>query len=154
MKFEIVIIPTNYILPTKSGGWAYREKLQCLMSCLPDVATAQISTNAILSSYSMSCLFGLRCLNIHWKDKVPNITYYFKFLSVEYCNDLGPIDNGYQGGHPSFTCVSTLKYTCYTGYWLLGAKTLKCGINGQWDHNKPICVANSKKHVKAFECSF
>ena len=64
--------------------------------------------------------------------------------SVEPCIHPGAITNGQMEGSAPFTCVSTLKYTCNQGYWLLGAVTLKCGIDGQWDHGKPLCIDSSK----------
>ena len=68
-------------------------------------------------------------------------------FSVEYCNNPGPIENGQMEGIGLFTCISTVKYTCNEGYWLLGAETLRCGINGQWNHRKPSCIDKSKKQI-------
>ena len=50
-------------------------------------------------------------------------------------------------GSPPFTCISTVKYTCNEGYWLLGAGTLRCGIDGRWDNVKPVCIDKSKKNI-------
>ena len=67
-------------------------------------------------------------------------------ITVQYCSDPGPIENGKMEGDARFTCISTVKYTCNEGYWLLGAETLRCGIDGLWDHGKPVCIDKGKKH--------
>ena len=76
------------------------------------------------------------------------LLFYFvsPVFSVEYCNDLGSIENGQMEGIGPFTCISTVKYTCNQGFWLLGAEVLRCGINGQWNHAKPSCIDKSKKY--------
>ena len=52
-------------------------------------------------------------------------------------------------GTGPFTCISTVKYTCNQGYWLLGAEILKCRIDGQWNHGKPSCVDKSKMQTRS-----
>ena len=74
-------------------------------------------------------------------------------ITVQYCSDPGAIENGEMEGNGPFNCVSTVKYTCNQGYWLLGAEILKCGIDGQWNHGKPSCMDKSKSSInkKAFQ---
>ena len=73
---------------------------------------------------------------------------------MEYCSDPGSIENAQMEGTAPFTCISTLKYTCKEGYWLLGAETLKCRINGQWNHAKPSCIDKSKKYSSVADPGF
>ena len=67
--------------------------------------------------------------------------------SAHHCDNLGPIDNSEMEGRGPFTCISTVKYMCNEGYWLLGPETLKCKIGGQWNQEKPVCIDNSKKCI-------
>ena len=76
------------------------------------------------------------------------VSPYHLFFAVEYCSDPGSIENGQMQGSLPFTCISSVKYTCNEGYWLLGADTLRCRIDGQWDHGKPSCIDKSKKKIK------
>ena len=77
----------------------------------------------------------------------------FLFYSVKHCTDPGSVENGKKEGSPPFTCISSVKYTCNEGYWLLGSETLSCGIDGQWDHGKPVCIDKSKKPIE-IDCDF
>ena len=75
-------------------------------------------------------------------------TISFYINSVKHCADPGSVENGKKEGSPPFTCISSVKYTCNEGYWLLGSETLSCGIDGQWDHGKPVCIDKSKKSIE------
>ena len=78
----------------------------------------------------------------------------FPITSVAPCTDPGSIENGEMEGSPPFTCVSTVKYTCNEGYWLLGAEILRCRTDARWDNPKPVCIDKSKKCVKSFQFPF
>ena len=71
-------------------------------------------------------------------------------ISVRYCTDPGSIENGQKEGDAPFTCISTVKYTCNDGFWLLGVDTLRCEIDGQWDYGKPVCIDKSEKHQQTY----
>ena len=72
----------------------------------------------------------------------------FLFLVEHYCSDPDEIENGQMEGSGPFNCISTVKYSCNEGYWLLGAETLRCGIDGLWKQAKPSCIDMSKKQRK------
>ena len=72
-------------------------------------------------------------------------------FSVEYCSNPGPVENGHMEGTGPFSCISTVKYTCDDSYWLLGAETLGCTKDGQWDNGKPSCISSSKKQKSSSE---
>ena len=91
----------------------------------------------------LRCIFHEAC----WVGKI--LTLFF-LPSVLRCKDPGSIENGEMEGSPPFTCVSIVKNTCNEDYWLLGAETLRCGIDGQWDYGKPVCIDKSKKYREKF----
>ena len=80
----------------------------------------------------------IQCYKADWTIR------YYNVLLVEHCIDPGGIENGEMEGTAPFTCISTVKYTCNDGYWLLGAEVLRCGIDGQRDHAKPLCIDKSE----------
>ena len=56
------------------------------------------------------------------------------------CGDPGAPRNGQRLSPFSTLYTGRVTYTCFTGYTLLGSKSITCQSDGQWSGSVPQCI--------------
>ncbi|XP_035256647.1 CUB and sushi domain-containing protein 1a isoform X1 [Anguilla anguilla] len=140
------------VLTCQSNGFWDRSLPKCLSISCGDPGTppnAAMSgrkfTNAAVVHYSCSqgrVLVGNAtrvCLQEgHWSGSPP----YCSGGSPGFCGDPGVPPHGSRLGE-EFKLKSLLRFTCETGYTLIGSAERTCLFNGSWSGTQPMCEAVS-----------
>ena len=63
------------------------------------------------------------------------------------CLDPGTLENGVSLGNVPFMCHSQVTFSCNEGFLMSGESLMTCAENGQWNGNKPKCIAKGKQLI-------